>query len=93
MAVFVTRRDFDLCFEYCMLISECLDYNKNCYGWNSGNYSDEECIWKCLVANRYHVLQDIEALCNSDLVARSSIAREVCRELGELQVFKAVVKS
>ncbi len=82
MAVFVSKKDFDLCWDYCSIIDECIQYRDGwCCGWSTRNYADNVCLWKCLTAKRELVITDLQVLCNSDLVAESDIVREICRSL------------
>ena len=89
MSIFITRRLLEKCFDYDVLISECLEYRKNfCCGWNEENYSSINCIWKCLEAPETYVNQDIEVLCRSELQVVSELVREVCRKYKELWVIE-----
>ena len=88
MSVFVTRRQFDLCCDYCVLISECLDHSEHCWGWTNDNYSDNECLWKCLTADIGILKNDLWTICRSQLLAHSEIARDICTELRKTKVIE-----
>jgi len=82
LSVFVSKKDFDLCWDYCRVIRKCVECRNGwCCGWNTRNYADIVCLWKCLTAKREWVITDLQVLCNSDLVVESDVVREICRSL------------